>query len=312
MGRAAPHGSGLRPALGLAPAAVRALVLLIGLILGWHAAARSATEVPALTGRVVDLSGRLPSADASALEERLARLERERGSQVVVLLLDSTQPEDIAAFAQRVGDTWKIGRREVGDGLLIVVAVADRRVNIQVAKALEGAVPDLAARQIIDRDLAPAFRQGAFGAGLLRAVDSLDQRLAGEGLPVPQAPAEGWSVHRTASEGVEDLVGFLFIALPVLGSTLVGVFGSGWGSALVGAAGGVIAWWMTSSLLLAFIAGVVCALLIGLFGTGLLRGVRLGSSGGRGGGGWGRGGGGGGFRSGGGGNFGGGGASGGW
>src|SRR5690606_17847678 len=102
----------------------------------------------------------------SALEARLAALEREAGAQLVVLMVPSTAPEDIAAYAHRVADTWKVGRREVGDGLLIVVAKNDRRVRIEVAKTLEGAIPDLMAFRVIDERITPAFRAGDFAGGL--------------------------------------------------------------------------------------------------------------------------------------------------
>lgn len=293
--------------------------LALGVGLAGAQAGSEPLAVPTLSGRLVDRIGLLPGPQAAALEQRLARLEAERGSQVVVLIVGSTQPEDIASFAQRVGEAWKIGRRDVGDGVLIVVASADRRINIQVSKALEGAVPDLAARQIIDRDIGPAFRAGDFATGLLRAVDSLDARIRGEGLASPPATGERGGGSGGMGE-IEGLVSFLFVAVPLVGAALVGVFGRRLGSLLTGAAAGGIGWWLTASLLVGTLAALGSALLIGVFGTGLARGVRLGSGrGGRMGGpaGWGGGGGGwsgagGGFRSGGGGDFGGGGASGSW
>src|SRR5512143_2014479 len=116
---------------------------LLGLGLVWAAVAAAQVGVPPLTGRVIDQTDTLQPAQRQAMEQHLADVEREVGSQIVVLIVPTTQPEDIAAFAQRVGDQWKIGRRDVGDGLLIVVAKNDRKVRIEVAKALEGAVPDL-------------------------------------------------------------------------------------------------------------------------------------------------------------------------
>lgn len=280
--------------------------------------------VPPLRARVTDLAGLLDPQETAALEARLATLERQRGSQVVVLLVPSTQPEDIAAFAQRVGDAWKVGRREVGDGLLLVVAVQDRRVNLQVAKALEGAVPDLAARQIIDRVLAPAFRTGDHGGGLLRAVDALDARIAGEGLPVPERPSG--SGGGTGLEGLESVLVLFVMVVPLLGSALVRSLGRRTGALAAGLAGGSLAGWLTASVFVGLGAGMLAAVLVGLFAGrsvgrrslgrsgragGVLWGGGIGSAGGwsGGGGGWG---GGGGFSSGGGGDFGGGGASGSW
>ena len=118
--------------------------------------------MPTLTGRVVDSAGALTAPQRAALESRLAAVEAETGSQVVVLLVATTAPEDIASYAQRVADTWKIGRRDVGDGVLIVSAKRDRRVRIEVAKTLEGAIPDLAASRIIEQAIVPSFRQGDY------------------------------------------------------------------------------------------------------------------------------------------------------
>ncbi len=112
-------------------------------------------------------------------------LENPRGRLFLVLLVSTTRPEDIAAFAQRVGDNWKIGRKDVGDGLLIVVAKEDRRVRIEVAKALTGAIPDLAAKQVIDNAMTPAFKAGDFAGGLRRAISQLDALIQGEYRPPP-------------------------------------------------------------------------------------------------------------------------------
>src|SRR6185369_16397605 len=117
-------------------------------------------------GRVIDQTATLSTGQRDALTAKLAALEEQTGSQVVVLLVPTTQPEDDASYAQRVADTWKIGRRNVGDGLLIVVAKNDRRVRIEVAKTLEGAIPDLAAKLVITQTILPAFRSGDFAGGL--------------------------------------------------------------------------------------------------------------------------------------------------
>src|SRR5262245_26373349 len=134
------------------------------------AGAQELQPVPPLQGRVIDRTDTLQPAQRQAMEAHLANVERELGSQIAVLIVPTTQPEDIAAYAQRVGDQWKIGRRDVGDGLLIVVAKDDRKVRIEVAKALEGAVPDLAARQIITETITPAFRRNDFAGGLNAAI----------------------------------------------------------------------------------------------------------------------------------------------
>jgi uncharacterized protein len=313
------------------------LLLALAFAFGWSLApayAQDVLPVPALSGRVIDETATLAPAQREALEAKLAALEQGTGAQVVVLLVRSTQPEDIAAYAQRVADQWKIGRREVGDGILLVVSTGERRVRIEVAKALEGAVPDLAARQIIDQAIRPAFRADDYAGGLNRAVDALGARIRGEGLP---APAES---GRPAKPGIQwnDLLVFLFAGVPVVAGVATAVLGRRLGSMATAGITGALVWWLTASLVLAGVAALVTFVLVGLVGIGAAlsrRGTtRLGrrrdrdfgdfggfgglggsgSGGGSGGGGsFGSGGGfGGGFSSGGGGDFGGGGASGDW
>lgn len=325
-----------RPGPGLGPApfvgrsvawrrmAVAALGWLIGLAwlgLPLPAHAQALLPVPALSARVLDLSATLSAGQRAALEGRLADFEAHSGPQIVVLLVPTTQPEDIAAYAQRVADTWKIGRRDMGDGLLVVVAKNDRRVRIEVAKALEGAIPDLAARQIIDQRIRPAFRADDYAGGLDAGLDALMARLQGEGLPAPPAAREG------ARPGLQlDEIGmFFFVAVPVVGTLLTRLFGRKFGSLLTAGAAGGVAWWLTASLLLAAGASLATLVAVGLLGIGssvrrMGRGPTLPHIGGWGGGGgwsggsggWGGGSGSGGFSSGGGGDFGGGGASGSW
>jgi uncharacterized protein len=293
--------------------ALRGLLVLLALLLPLAGWAQDVLPVPALSGRVIDQTGTLSAAQVAALDAKLAAFEAQSGPQIVVLMVPATAPEDIAAYAQRVADSWKIGRREVGDGLLLVVAKNERRVRIEVAKALEGAVPDLAARQIIDQHIRPAFRADDYAGGLNRAVDALMARIRGEGLPAPHARPGG------SGPDLEQLGLFFFVGVPIIGSVLTGVFGRRLGSVLTAGAAGGLAWWITTTLWLAVAAGVGALLVVGLFGIGSAarragRGqggpwIGTGGFGGEGGG-WG-GGGGGGFSSGGG-DFGGGGASGDW
>ena len=287
---------------------------LIALWLGWAGAAlaQDVLPVPPLSARVIDQTATLTPPQRDAIETKLAALEQETGSQLVVLLVPTTQPEDIAAYAQRVGEQWKIGRREVGDGLLIVVAKDDRKLRIEVAKALEGAVPDLAAKRIISEQITPAFRAGDYAGGLNAAIDQLAARIKGEALPAPGDTGGG-----DERPPWDELAIFFFIGVPILGAVLTGVMGRKLGALATGGAAGAASWWFTASALLAGAAGLVALILVGVLGIGAARrGASHGGPthwGGGHGGGWGSGGGGGGgFSSGGGGDFGGGGASGGW
>ena len=296
-----------------------AIFVIALLLLAGHspALADALAPVPSLSARVIDTAGELAEADRQRLETRLARLETERGTQVVVLLVRSTAPEDIASFANRVANTWKIGRRDVGDGLVVVVAVQDRRMRIEVAKALEGAVPDLMARRIIDEAMAPRFRAGDYLGGLLAATDRLDSLIAGEPLPSPPVPT-GSAPDRGFDW--DDLAIFLFLAVPVAASISRAALGRSLGALATGVGAGALALWVTASLLIGLAAGVIALLYAMLAGGGSSFGRRgTGWGGGWSGGGWSGGGGGswgdgggGGFSSGGGGDFGGGGASGDW
>ncbi len=300
--------------LALLLGAVLALVLCIG------AKAQQLVPVPALVERVIDQTGTLTALESQALIDKLAAFEREAGPQIVVLLVPTTQPEDIASFAQRVGETWKIGRRDVGDGLLVVVAKNDRKIWIAPAKALEGAVPDLAARQIVANQITPRFRQDDFAGGLNAGVDALIARIKGENLPAPTARDRA-PTPQLGFAPLELLI-FAFVALPIIATVLRSMFGRGLGSFAAGAAGGGIAWFVTGSVLLAA-GGALIGFLLALFGglgsrfartTSRHHGGWVGGGGWTGGygGGYGGGWGGGGFSSGGGGDFGGGGAGGDW
>jgi uncharacterized protein len=298
---------------------IAALLGLAALAVVGAARAQDVLPVPPIEGRqVIDQTGTLDAVQQQALEGKLAGIESKRGSQVVVLIVPTTAPEDIASYAQRVASTWKIGRLAVGDGIVVVVAKNDRKIRIEVAKTLEGAVPDLAARRIITETITPAFRANDYAGGLNAAVDRLDALIGGEGLPEP-LPQSGAN-RGTSGFDLGDLVMFMFIGVPIVGAVLAGIFGRKLGAlATAGVAGG-LGWWITASLLAAGGAALVALVLTGIMGVGTSRrggggggGPVIWGGGGGGGSSWGGGGSsGGGFSSGGGGDFGGGGASGDW
>ena len=295
--------------------ALTALFFIV--LLPWQSAlAQQLQPVPTLTARLIDQTQTLSAEQVLAVESRLRGIEEKSGSQVVVLMVPTTAPEDIAAYAWRVADSWKIGRKHVGDGLLIVVAKDDRRMRIEVAKALEGAIPDIAAARIIDGAMKPRFREGDFAGGLDAAVQQIGARIAGENLPAPQSSQQGDWQGRGASAGFDwtDLAVFLFFGVMVAGPVVRRLFGQRLGGLVMGGGAGFLAFIVTSSLLLAGGAGLLALLYTWIFagrgGPVVWHGGGGGWGGGHGGG-WG-GGGGGGFGSGGGGDFGGGGASGDW
>lgn len=289
------------------------------LLLAWCAwaclPAASAQELvklppPAL---VTDLTGTLSAEQRKALEGKLHAFEIAHGSQIALVMLPSTQPEDIASFGNRLGESWKLGRKDVGDGLILIVAKQDKKVRIEVARALEGAVPDASAKRIIREQLAPAFSQGDFYAGIDHAFDALFRLVEGEGLPAPTAKAAGAS----SSDGGLNALIPVVIAAVVLGAFLRAVLGRG-GALLAGAGAGGAAWWLIGlPMLLAGGLGLFVAVLVLAMGAGgrvgpIITGGSHGGWGGWGGGGSGGGGGGSDWGSGGGGDFSGGGASGSW
>ncbi|RYZ11620.1 MAG: YgcG family protein, partial [Comamonadaceae bacterium] len=210
----AAHGGPCRRQARRAPHWRIALALLLAVV-AWLAlplAAHAQTAVPALTARVIDQTGTLDAAQRQALDDKLAAFETRKGTQLVVLMVSSTAPEDIASYAQRVADSWKIGRKNVGDGLLVVVAKDDRKMRIEVAKALEGAVPDLRAVRIIDEAMKPAFRRNDFAGGLDAALDRLMAAIETEGLPEVEVRDASRGTAKGGFE-LQDLAIFLFFAV---------------------------------------------------------------------------------------------------
>ena len=281
------------------------------------AQAQALLPVPALTARVIDETATLDATQRQALDAKLAAFEQQKGSQIVVLMVPTTQPEDIASYANRVANDWKIGRRAVGDGMLLIVAKDDRKMRIEVAKTLEGAVPDLAAAQIIDDAMKPRFRDDDFAGGLNAAADQLIARISGEALPAVERRDDA----RSGGFGFdwESLAIFLFFAVVVGAPIARRIFGAKLAPFVMALGVGGVAMAITGVVLVAAIAGIAALAVTLMAGVGsLINGGRGGGFGGGGwstgggGGGWGGGSSGGGFSSGGGGNFGGGGASGDW
>ena len=236
---------------------LRALIAILFIAFQFNAVfAQGIQAVPALTARVIDQTSTLSAAESSALESRLSAFEQETGVQVVVLMVMTTAPEDIASYANRVANTWKIGRKDVGDGLLLLVAKQDRKIRIEVAKSLEGAVPDLAAKRVIDEAITPHFKQGRFAAGIDAAISQISALIRSESLPAPTAdsvasaaPSQGFSWT--------DIGIFLFFAVPVSAAVARAVFGPVFGVLLVGLGTGFLAYLFTRSYLLAAFAGLL-------------------------------------------------------
>ena len=302
----------------LVAAARAAAAVLLFAVPALHA--QELVAVPPLSAPVTDVAGILSPDQSAALDAKLRAFEQGKGSQVAVLIVPSTRPEEIEQYAIRVAEAWKLGREGVDDGALLLVAVEDRRVRIEVGYGLEGVLPDATANRIIDDEIVPRFRAGDYYGGITAGVDRMLRVIEGEPLPEPERRSPAMSVP-----GLFELLPFLFVFVLVGGSILRRVFGRVGGALATGGLVGALTWVLVGILGLALGAGVVAfifALLGGFggFGGGPGRGGwssrRHGSGwghpGGFGGGFGGRGGGFGGGWSGGGGGFGGGGASGSW
>jgi uncharacterized protein len=286
------------------------IIALLILLLALPAWAQVA--VPPLKGRVTDLTGTLKAEQTASLEQMLQSFEARKGTQIAVLMLPSTTPETIEQYALRVAEQWKIGRKKVDDGVVLVVAKDDRTVRIEVGYGLEGVLNDATANRIIREVIVPRFREGDFYGGLSAALDRMIRVIDGEPLPPPTRAAP------QAQGGLLQSLPVLLVLAFVAGAILRRVLGRFLGSMATGGAVGALAWLLAGTLAVALLAGIVAFFFTLIGGTGGGRryhgGFPGGYRGGWGGGGWGGGfgGSGGGGFGGGGGSFGGGGASGRW
>ena len=276
------------------------LLLFLALLLpflGW------AADIPPLKARVTDLTGTLNAQQSQALEQTLAEFEARKGAQIAVLLVPTTQPETVEQYAVRVQESWRLGRKGVDDGVLLVVAKNDRKLHIEVGYGLEGILPDAIAKRVIEDDIVPRFKEGDFYGGIRAGVDRVMRVVEGEKLPPPIA-----RTHPQAEGFDFNWIVPLFFLVVIGGAALRALFGRTVGSGIVATVAGIAGW--------AVIGSLIAGLAIGFFAflVTLWSGSGGGWSGRRHGGGWGGFGGGwsGGGFGGGGGSSGGGGASGSW
>lgn len=274
-------------------------MILLGLLIGLFSLANAQAEVavPPLTSHVTDLTQTLTPPQRQKLEQDLAALEARKGAQIALLLVPTTQPETIEQYARRVLDAWKLGRKGVDDGALLLIAKEDRALRIETQYGLEGVIPDAIAKRIIAEDITPLFKRGDFYGGIEIGLSRMARLVDGEPLPPPRERTIAWS-------SLEEFFPMLLFGVFIVGGFLRMLFGHLLGAGIAGAIVGVLAWLLLGSLILASIGGIVAFVFV------LLGGGRGGRGGWSSGGGWGSGGGGG--FSGGGGMGGGGGASGRW
>jgi uncharacterized protein len=254
-------------------------------------------SVPELSSRVTDLTGTLTPDQAAALENKLAAFEARKGSQIAVLLVPTTQPEDIAQFGIRVADAWKIGRKNIDDGVILIVAKDDRKLRLEVGYGLEGVIPDAIAKRVIAEIITPYFKTGDFAGGIEAGVDQLIRLIEGEPLPAP--------VRERGAQLDEGAFMFVLIGGLLAGFVLSAIMGRVMGGLLAGLGSAAV---ITVLFGLSFLAVMIGLMVFFIVGARGISGIGGGWPG-RGGGGFG---GGGGSWGGGGGGFGGGGSSGSW
>lgn len=255
------------------------LLFFVTVFMGVHALkAQDVMEKPSTPVLVTDLAGVLSPTEKQFLENKLVAVDDSSSNQIAVVILPTLDGYPIEEYATKLFRTWGIGNKKTNNGVLLLIAINDRKVRIEVGYGLEGAIPDITANNIINNDIKPAFKQGAYFEGINAATDNIAKAAVGEYKVVRQKKSKdkGGSI-------------FLFLIILIIIIAIVGKKGGNGGSNIGGGGFSDIA-------------------------TGMLLGSLLGG-GGRRGGDWGGGGGGfggGGFGGFGGGSSGGGGASGGW
>jgi uncharacterized protein len=236
-----------------------ARAVLLALLLGWVFPALAEVAVPPLIGRVVDQTGTLSGGDIASLTQTLKDFEARKGSQIAVLIVPTTDQEPIEQFSIRVAEAWKIGRKKIDDGALLVIAKNDRHLRIEVGYGLEGALTDATTRRIIDEDVTPKFKTGDFAGGVSAGINRMIRLVDGEKLPAPEPPH--W--HGSSSFDPSDLFNpFLIIPVFLFGGLLRNMLGRLIGSAAAGGLVALIAWFLAGSLLAAVLAGLIASIFV--------------------------------------------------
>jgi uncharacterized protein len=226
-------------------------------------------KIPNLTARVTDTTGTLTPQEIATLENKLAVFETSKGSQVAILMVPSTQPEAIEQFSIRAVEQWKLGRKGVDDGVLLIIAKNDRKMRIEVGRGLEGALPDVYARRIIGDVIAPYFKQEQFFGGINAGLDQILKIISGESLPAPSSQAV--NAGYGADANMEGILLMAFMFSLFFGSILKSILGKTFGGIATGGIVGLLAFTMTGLIGIALIAtfvGFFASMMGGLGGRG--------------------------------------------
>jgi uncharacterized protein len=227
---------------------------LLALLLCWACAATADIAIPRLSGRVVDQTGTLTSGDIASLTQTLKDLEARKGSQIAVLIVPTTEGEAIEQFSIRVAEAWKIGRKKIDDGALLVIAKNDRHLRIEVGYGLEGALTDVTTKRIIAEDITPKFKTGDFAGGVSAGVSRIVRVIDGEQLPAPEPPH--WQSRGLLSD-LDPLNPFVIVGVFVIGGILRTTLGRLFGSAATGGVVGFLAWLFVGSIAASLVVAII-------------------------------------------------------
>jgi uncharacterized protein len=238
--------------MNAAKACLVAKASLVALLMCWAFAALAQVAVPPLVGRVVDQTGTLSSGDIASLNQKLRDFEARKGSQIAVLIVPTTEPEEIEQYSIRVAEAWKIGRKKIDDGAILLVAKNDRKLRIEVGYGLEGALTDVTSQRIIDEFITPKFRSGDFAGGISAGVDRIMRVIDGEPLPAPKRQQDYGS-----SSNLEGLFPFAIFGIFIVGGILRSIFGRLIGAVATGGVTAVLVWLFVGSIIVSGIVGII-------------------------------------------------------
>lgn len=241
-------------------------MLPVRIIKGWIAAlllttmfftatySQADVAVPPLKSHVTDLTATLSVYEITQLEQKLVAFEKTKGSQIVVLIVPTTQPETIEQYSIRAVEAWKLGRKKIDDGVLLLIAKNDRALRIEVGYGLEGALPDAMAKRIIEEIIVPQFKAGSFINGVDAGINAILNLIEGEQLP---PPAKYDTAHSANMGVVLDNILFIFIGFIVFGRLLQSLLGRLAGATVTGMGAGFISWLLFSSMVIAILIAIV-------------------------------------------------------
>jgi uncharacterized protein len=234
---------------------------ILALLLCWAFAASADVAVPPLSGRVVDQTGTLSGSDISSLTQTLKDFEARKGSQIAVLIVPTTAPEAIEQYSIRVAEAWKIGRKKIDDGAILLVAKDDHKLRIEVGYGLEGALTDVTARRIIDEIITPKFRSGDFAGGISDGVARIIGVVDGEPLPAPAPQASHGSNSDDWISFLNPLNPFTLFGLYIVGTVMRRLLGRLIGSVAAGGLIGGLVWYLLGSITFAAVLGGILSII---------------------------------------------------